>query len=229
MSTPTTWAPPVGRSDREVFADPSTPESYVIASLLLTRNQLDGAAARPGKSPDLVSAILKRVVAFMASPDYCVQLLTGLLREPNLLPSALGSMSRIAVGTLNGEVLTAVCCHRHTSEHIRIESIWSFGDLAGPVAAAVARATGTLAPIATRWVYAQAGRSPEVGWAYFSPSINQRALIDKTTARWDAAAANNPDLVAFLIASHDQFTNEAELFAAASALAASPTGPLAAR
>jgi len=78
-------------------------------------------------------------------------------------------------------------------------------------------------------VYAQAGRSPEVGWAYFSPSINQRALIDKTTARWDAAAANNPDLVAFLIASHDQFTNEAELFAAASALAASPTGPLAAR
>jgi len=237
MTSPTHGSPLVGpadiiperltladtRPDREIFADPATPESFILAHNLLPCGRIGAVISRPGKS----SALLGHLLAALHEAGQ-VGLTVGeaellpLLAEVALSEEDLQVMFELAAdgGCVSSKLMTGICTHPRVHLRTIIDSAWQ-----SPVhvVADIAAATGTLAPAAANWVSREldrAGLAHERLWYVSAAQYNQ---ISAAGRRWSAWARGNPAKVAFLLTSSFAFTNEDEMFAAGQALLAAPT------
>jgi len=211
------------RPDREIWADPNTPEAAILARSLNYPGRLEAAASRAVKSHDLVEHIigaLREAVHFGEHHD-TDSLVCGLTREATLEAQDLDELASIIYeNTLyNGQALGDVCNHRLAGTEISINLAWHSPP---EVASRIATATGTTAAPATYWVKRQMSayeRENASDWC-----IPERTLeeIIRTTARWELWTGHHHGRRAFLNANFYVFTDEAQMLAAGEAITGAP-------
>ena len=210
------------RTDIEIFADPTTPESYVLNQNLLSSGRFAAVMARADKSSALLGHIIDAVVVYgQVGLPVTADMLLPLLSEPALSEQDLQGMSELAAQIGSAHRLRAgICAHARVHPRTVIDVVWQ---APARVSADISAATGTLLPAATDWVKRELGRAGLGHESLWYVSADQYNKIMATVRRWESWARRNTGRWAFLSANSFAFTDEDEMFAAGAAVLAAPS------
>ena len=203
----------------ETYADPGTPEEYVIRTGIHTREAVAAAMRRPTKGPALIAAlIVAGAETTRVGSRGFDRLLVALPVEPELRAVDLRAMAHALTGAAFGswETIGAVCAHHLADAETVVDALWN-----APlrITRGVAAAGGRLLPGAVDWVGRELERGEISGVRLARPDVFQRGRIAATIRRWETGSAGSAGLRSFVATNSFTFTREDDLFAAGARLA----------
>lgn len=218
-----------GRPLGEVYADPGTPESFILRTGLRSPAAVHAALSRPDKSLAMIRALADAFAAHWSwlTAEQSDAAAGVLVADPALDRDGLLAVARSLHSTgrqRSPALLAAVVSHRLANPDVLVNALWMATQ---DRVRAVADVTGSIGVVALWWV------CRGYDWPQAPPGARSRRDGDgdavvrtrATTTRWAARVAGNPALAAFVLAAAFDFTDEETLFAAGSAICAAPARP----
>lgn len=213
----------------DAYADPATPESFILRNGFRSPEAVHAALSRPNKSLAMIRALADAFAAHWSwlSAEQSDAAAGALVADPALDRDGLLAVARSLHSTGRQrapDLLAAVVSHPLADFDVLVAAMWM---ATGDRVRAVAALTGSFGVVALWWVCHGHDWPQAPSGARGRPDGDGNAVvrIRATTARWTARVAGSPALAAFVLVAAFDFTDEETMFAAGSAICAAPVRP----
>jgi len=198
-------------------ADPGTPEEYILRHGVHSRELLDAALSRPGKSAALIAAILSQVCdGLLAERADAAQVVDALLGEPQLSGANVKTMAYLVmIGRVEETeaLLTRMCTHPRCSDESLLTTLWNVAPL---ISRSASMATGQMVAATSAWLR----RLDTRGSVY--PTTGGMGAAHALAARWDVWVGGDESRRSFLLSAWFYHDEESTMFTVGEALTAGP-------